>query len=205
MAYTAGPALAGALAGAACGPWLRAAVGRFAGPPRLPAAAAAGAAAVGAVGWSAGFAPVAPALCWAALLGIVLGFVDAAVHRLPDALTLPAFAGTAVLLVVAALAEGRPGLLLRCLLAALALGALYGGMALVAPIGLGDAKLAPTLGALLGWYGWRTVFSGVVAGFLLAGLYAAGLLLTRRARAGDALAFGPFMLLGALLAVLPEG
>ncbi|MCD0485773.1 A24 family peptidase [Streptacidiphilus sp. ASG 303] len=195
-------ALAGAALGLAAGPWLRATAARHTGAPRLPAVQAAAAAALALLGAAVGLAPVAAPLCWAALLGVPLAFVDAAEHRLPDALTLPAFAGTAVLLVAAALGSGRPGVLPRCLLAALALGALYGATALVAPMGLGDAKLAPTLGALLGWYGWGAVLAGVFAGFLLAGLHGAVLLATRRARGADPLPFGPFMLAGALAAVL---
>jgi leader peptidase (prepilin peptidase) / N-methyltransferase len=202
MVPTVVAAAAGAAAGALSGPWLRAAVARHTAPPRPLAVRAVAAAASAAVMAAVGLTPVAAALCWAALLGVALGFVDAAVHRLPDALTAPAFVGTAVLLTAAALAEGRPGVLPRCLAAALALGALYGGMALVAPMGLGDAKLAPTLGAVLGWFGWHAVLTGVFAGFLLAGLYGAALLVGRRAKGGDALPFGPFMLLGALLAVL---
>ncbi|MGW6914418.1 prepilin peptidase [Kitasatospora sp. NPDC054939] len=140
-------------------------------------------------------------LWWVAAAGVALGFVDAAVHRLPDALTLPAFLGTAVLLTTAALLEGRPDVLLRCLAAAGAMGAFYGVLALVAPIGLGDAKLAPTLGAVLGWYGWGAVLGGLFLGFLLAGLWGAALLLTGRAGRDDPLPFGPFMLLGTLAAL----
>ncbi|WP_377269639.1 prepilin peptidase [Peterkaempfera sp. SMS 1(5)a] len=195
-------ALTGAVVGAAAGPALRSAVSRHTAAPRLPLLQAAAAVPLALLGAATGFTPVAAALGWAALLGVALAFVDAAEHRLPDALTLPAFAGTALLLGAAAVLDGRPGVLIRCLLAALALGALYGAMALIAPLGLGDAKLAPTLGALLAWYGWGAVLAGLFLGFLLAGLYGTALLLTRRARGGDPLPFGPFMLLGALAAVL---
>jgi leader peptidase (prepilin peptidase)/N-methyltransferase len=157
------------------------------------------AAAVGAALGTAADAGSAALFCWVGLFGVVLGFVDAAVLRLPDALTLPLFAGTVVLLPIA---DHRPAVLLRCLLAAVALGLLYGGLALLLPIGLGDAKLAPSLGAVLGLYGWGAVAGGVFAAFLLGGVWGAGLLLTRRAGRGDALPFGPPLLAGALLAVL---
>ncbi|MGA5700754.1 prepilin peptidase [Peterkaempfera bronchialis] len=196
-------ALAGAAIGLLSGGRLRAAVARYTDPPprQLPVRAAA-VASPALLGAATGLTPVAAALGWAALLGVALAFVDGAVHRLPNALTLPAFAGTALLLTAAALLDGRPGVLPRCLLAALALGTLYTALALVAPVGLGDAKLAPTLGALLGWYGWATVFAGLLTGFLLAGLWGAALLVTRRAKGADPLPFGPFMLLGALVAVV---
>lgn len=158
---------------------------------------AAGAAIGSVAGW-----PVVPVLCWVALFGVVLAFVDLAVHRLPDALTLPLAGGTAVLLVTAGLLTQRTGALTRCLLGALLFLAVYGAMALAGPMGLGDAKLAPTLGALLGWYGWRTLFQGWLAGFLLAAVWGVVLLATGRAKAKDPLPFGPCMLLGALLGVL---
>ncbi|GJF34759.1 hypothetical protein KNE206_74590 [Kitasatospora sp. NE20-6] len=170
---------------------------RAAGP--APGTVEAVAAAVGAALGLAADPGTAALLCWAGLFGVLLGFVDTAVLRLPDALTLPLAAGTAVLL---PFADHRPAVLLRCLLAAAALGLLYGGLALLVPIGLGDAKLAPSLGAVLGLYGWGAVVSGVFAAFLLGGLWGVLLLLTRRAGRGDALPFGPPLLLGALVALL---
>ncbi|GAA4862680.1 A24 family peptidase [Kitasatospora terrestris] len=155
-----------------------------------------------AVGWAVAAtaeAPVVLLLAWTAAFGVVLAFVDAAVHRLPDPLTLPLLAGTAVLL---PLVEHRPAVLLRCLLAAAALGLLFGLLALFAPLGFGDVKLAPALGAVLGLYGLRALTSGLFYTCLLAGLWAVALLLTRRAGRGTELAFGPAMLLGTLLALV---
>lgn len=139
-------------------------------------------------------------LCGAAVLGCALGVVDATVRRLPDALTFPLLVGTLLLLGVVALLYG--GDWPRAALAALLLGVAYLLLALFAPVGLGDAKLAPTLGAVTGWFGWSVVLSGVVAGFLLSGVYGAALLLLRKAGRKDQLPFGPFLLAGALLAVL---
>ncbi|MFE9425324.1 prepilin peptidase [Kitasatospora sp. NPDC006697] len=163
-------------------------------------AAATGAAVGAAVCW-----PIGPALVWVALLGVLLAFVDGAVHRLPDALTLPLAGGTAVLLALAALLDHRAGTLTRCLLGALALLLFYGLLSLLGPLGWGDVKLAPTLGALLAWYGWRPLLQGTVAGFLLAAAWGTVLLLTGRAKAKDPLPFGPCMLLGALVGVLAAG
>jgi len=203
--------LAGAATGLAAAPVVRAAVVRHAVPYGEPpgtgsrpglgrvavVAAGAGAALGSAAQW-----PLVLVLGWVGLFGVVLAFVDVAVFRLPDALTLPLGLGTAALLL---LAEHRGEVLLRCLYGALVLGAVYGALALVAPMGLGDVKLAPTLGAVLGWYGWSTVLSGFFLGFLLAGLWGGFQLLTRRTAAGGELPFGPWMLLGALLAVLAAG
>ena len=86
----------------------------------------------------------------------------------------------------------------------MAVGAFFLALALISPrgMGLGDVKLAPTLGLALGWLSWGAVAFGVFAGFLLgglAGLAAIGLLgLTRK----SLLPFGPWLVTGALLGVL---
>ncbi|GAA1974528.1 prepilin peptidase [Kitasatospora viridis] len=163
-------------------------------------AAGAGAAVGAAADWPAG-----PVLAWVALLGVVLAFVDTAVHRLPDLLTLPLAGGTAALLLAAGLLDHRTDALTRSLYGALACLLLYGLLALLGPLGGGDVKLAPTLGALLAWYGWRPLLQGTMAAFLLAAAWGVVLLLTGRAKAKDPLPFGPCMLLGALLGVLTAG
>ncbi|MBV2152241.1 prepilin peptidase [Kitasatospora sp. SUK 42] len=146
------------------------------------------------------------ALAWAGALGVVLGFVDGRVRRLPHRLNLALVAGVAVLLTVAALAEGRPGVLLRCLLVALTVGALLELAVWARALGPGDSPLGLALGGLLGWYGWWVAIGGLVAAVVLAGLWgtlrAAALLVRRRPWRGLEVPVGPFLLLGALTAVL---
>jgi leader peptidase (prepilin peptidase)/N-methyltransferase len=142
-----------------------------------------------------------PALLWAAAFAVPLALVDLAEHRLPDRLTYPSAAGTLLLLAAAAAAGDRTGSALGALSGALALAALFWLMGLALPVGLGDAKLALTVGAVLGWYGFRTLAEGVFLGFLLAGVYGTAKLVARRAGRRDELPFGPFLLLGTLAAV----
>ncbi|MFJ2864800.1 prepilin peptidase [Kitasatospora sp. NPDC087314] len=150
--------------------------------------------------------PSAAALAWAAGLGVVLGFVDARVRRLPYRLVLPLAGGVAALLAVAALAEGRPGVLLRCLLVACAVGALLELLVWLGGLGPGDSPLGFALGGLLGWYGWPVAAGGLFAAVVLAGFWAilrAAAALARRCPVrGLDVPVGPFLLLGALLAVL---
>ncbi|MFJ4190155.1 prepilin peptidase [Kitasatospora sp. NPDC089509] len=157
------------------------------------------------VAYAADGAAVA-ALAWAGALGVALGFTDVRVRRLPYRLTGPLLAGVAVLLTVAALAEGRPGVLLRCLLVALAVGALLEVAVQVGALGPGDSPLGFVLGGLLGWYGWWVAIGGLVAAVVLAGLWgtlrALALLVRRRPWRGLDVPVGPFLLLGALTAVL---
>jgi leader peptidase (prepilin peptidase)/N-methyltransferase len=144
---------------------------------------------------------------WVALFGVVLGFVDAAVRRLPDRLTLRAFAGAAVLFGAAAAVEHRPAAGLWAVVSGLAMAAWYLLLALARPsaMGLGDSKLALSLGTALGWLGWFTTIAGTVAGLALAGGYAALLLALRRVDGKDQIPHGPFMLLGALVTILFSG
>ncbi|MFE3558700.1 prepilin peptidase [Streptomyces sp. NPDC059193] len=144
----------------------------------------------GATGW------FAAAQYWLAACGIALALVDLAVQRLPDVLTLPACAGTLLLLTGAALV-GEPGSLGRAAAAAAAVTAIFIILAVVANLGLGDVKLAPATGALLGWHSWTSLWWGTVAGFLIGAVYAMVLLAAGRDRRAH-VAFGPFMIIGAL-------
>jgi leader peptidase (prepilin peptidase)/N-methyltransferase len=142
--------------------------------------------------------------CWLAACAVALAWTDAAVRRLPDVLTGPAYAGTAGLLLIAAAAGGRWGDLLRAVTGGLALAAGYLALAVISrgATGLGDAKLAASLGTMLAWAGWPALIAGTLAAFLLAAVYGLGLLLTRRATLKQRVAFGPFMIAGAFLALL---
>ena len=143
------------------------------------------------------------ALAWLAIVAVPLAFIDIAVHRLPDKLTAPAYVGTLALLTATALTSHHSAQLGRAALAGAGLALLYLIMFLASPasIGLGDGKLAASVGTALGWLGWRTLVTGTVACFLAAGLFAVLLLALRRAKRTDHMAFGPFILLGALTAI----
>jgi leader peptidase (prepilin peptidase)/N-methyltransferase len=84
---------------------------------------------------------------------------------------------------------------------AVALLAFYVILALINPsgLGLGDVKLSGALGALLGWLGWPAVLAGTLAAFALNAVVALVLLASRRVTAKSGIAFGPAMILGAVL------
>ena len=158
-------------------------------PEAIAAVGFAAIAASGMTGW------IAAAHYWVAACGTALVLIDVKVSRLPNILALPAFAGAVVLLGGAA-ASKEQGSLLRALAAAAALGSIFFLMTF-GGVGFGDVKLAPTLGALLGWHSWANVFVGVFVMFALAATTNA---IQRRTR-GRA-PFGPYVIIGALCASL---
>jgi len=158
----------------------------------------------GALAWRFGGHAELPAFLYLAAVGSLLAFVDIAVKRLPDPYTLPSYLIGPGLLGVAVLAGAGPVRLGHALIGLAVLWALYAVQHLFAPgaIGWGDVKLSGVLGLYLGWLGLPAWWLGVLAGFVLGGLYAAGLLITRRGSRGTEIPFGPFMLAGAFVGIL---
>lgn len=151
--------------------------------------------------------PVTLALGFLGVLGVALAAIDIRIQRLPDRLTLPAYPVLIVLLAVAALAGHDLSALGRALLGGLAMAAGYLLLGLVRPgqLGGGDIKLAGLAGLVLGWLGWRAVLYGAALGFVLAGVASLVLLATRRVTMRSTVSFGPYLLGGALLAILASG
>jgi len=148
--------------------------------------------------------PVLPAYLYLVAVGLALALIDLDCKRLPDALTLPSYPVAIVLLGAAALLGSDSGEPLRALLGGVAMGAVYFALwfAYPAGMGFGDVKLAGVLGLYTGWLGWGAWFVGLFLGFLLGGLFGMALIVLRRGGRKTAVPFGPFMLLGVLVAVL---
>ena len=140
-------------------------------------------------------------------LGVALSAVDIAVSRLPDKLTLPAYPVLILLLGIAAVTGHSGGALLRALLGGVALTCAYFLLAVLRPgqLGAGDVKLAGLTGLALGWLGWPVLIAGAALAFVLSGVVSVGLLAARRISLRDSICFGPFMLGGALVAILVSG
>jgi leader peptidase (prepilin peptidase) / N-methyltransferase len=198
-------AAAGLLAG-----WpQRAVIARLDISPRPPALAAGAVTAVLLGGLAARVQPGHPALvlaaaCWLAACAVPLACTDFAVQRLPDPLTGAAYAGTVVLLLLAAAVSGPWSALVRALLGGLALAGFYLLLMIISPSGmsLGDVKLAASLGTLLAWFGWRLLVAGGFAGLCLGAITAGALLASQRVSRKHLIPFGPFMIAGAVLAVI---
>lgn len=145
-----------------------------------------------------------PLLLALSAAGVVLTVIDLHHHRLPDLIVMPLYAVTVIGLGVAGLLSGS-----WAVWSALA-GAGIWTVVIGVPwlvsggrgMGFGDVKLAPVLGATLGWLSVPVAVAGLVMAFLLGASVSIVLLLARRADRRTALPFGPALLAGALLAVL---
>lgn len=139
-----------------------------------------------------------------AVCAVALSFIDLTEHRLPNRILYP-WAGitTGILLVVALLLGDMPGLL-RGLGAGLLWGFGFLLVRLIHPpsIGMGDVKLAVVLGLYAGFLGWVTVAAAVMLSFILAGVVAIILLITRQADRSTRIPFGPFLIIGTALALI---
>lgn len=130
----------------------------------------------------------------------VLTVIDIDVHRLPDAITLPLIPVTAGVIAALGLTQFGLDAVVRAALAGLALGAFYFVQVLIGRgrgMGLGDAKLALSLGAVLGLLSWGHVFAATAVTYLTALVWGIGLMLSGGDRR-TAFAFGPWMALGAV-------
>ncbi|MGZ6640602.1 MAG: prepilin peptidase [Solirubrobacteraceae bacterium] len=145
--------------------------------------------------------------CWddagQIVLGILLvGFlvpitlIDLDFRLIPNKLTLPA----AVLALVTILALDR-GFLAEALIAAAAAGGFFFVAAVAYPrgMGMGDVKLAAVMGLYLGRAVAPAVFIALIAGVVVG----AGIIARKGAAAGrkTAVPFGPFLALGAVIAL----
>jgi leader peptidase (prepilin peptidase)/N-methyltransferase len=177
------------------------------GPPaRDRRAAAAGAATFALVAAVVGPSPALPAYLYLAWIGLALAVIDVRCHRLPDALTLPAYPISLGLLAAAAVVGSAGGSFVRAAAGMLVLGGFYRVLAaLPAGVGGGDVKLGGVLGLYLGWAGWPHLVLGTFAAFATASAVALALVAARRATLRTHLPFGPFMLVGALIGLAAGG
>ena len=131
---------------------------------------------------------------FAALLA-ALTATDFERHLLPDRMMLPALvAGIAL----SWLWPGR-GALAGIEGGALGLAVMFVIFLVLPGFGFGDVKLAALIGLIVGVGG---VLPALLTGAVLGGIGAAFLLLTRRAKAGTAIAYGPYLAGGAVVEML---
>lgn len=159
------------------------------------------------VGYLFGVSWLLPAALYLMAISVALTLIDIDVRRLPDAIVLPSYGVAAALLVVAALAGGNRGALVRAGVGAGVMLLLYGLIFVVGALvlgqramGLGDVKLAGVLGMYLAFLGWKELATGAFLAFLVGGLVGIGFVLAGRRRVK--VPFGPYMIAGAWLGIV---
>ena len=131
-----------------------------------------------------------------------LGAIDLAVHRLPRQISYVSLSLIGVFLVVGSASRSTQSadLVVGMALMLIVIGALR--FASHGSLGRGDLHLAPLLGALIGWFDPYRVFIACVVMAVSAGIVAGALMISRRRRGSDRIAYGPFMLLGTAVAII---
>jgi leader peptidase (prepilin peptidase)/N-methyltransferase len=155
----------------------------------------------GLAGAAAGTTALLAAFVFLALMCTPLAVIDYETQRLPNRLVYLAAIGGAVLLTVAAAVDDAWDPLLRAAEGGAAVLAVLFILVLISPrgFGLGDVKIGGVLGGYLGWFGWKDVYYGIFAGFLLGAVVAILMLVTRRGTLKTAIPFGPMLMLGPVL------
>lgn len=158
--------------------------------------AAAGAALGAALGWSWALLP--PLLVVAPCVALAL--IDARTHLLPTRIIAPMGLAVAAAVLVTAVAAGDLEVLVR------GAGGLVAGTVVfwalwrfTSGMGFGDVRLAGVLGLMLAAHSWSTLAIGLYAAFILAALT---IPLRRLAKASNPVPFGPFLILGAWVALM---
>lgn len=157
----------------------------------------------GLTAWHFGLSWRTPAYC--ALMGGLVGlsWIDLRTRRLPRQIIYGTAGVVLPLLVVAALVEHAPrrlwmmalGAAISLAIMALVYVASRGGM------GEGDVRLAPLLGAALGFLNPGLAPVGLLYGFAAGAVVGIAVLLLRKGNRKTAIPFGPFLALGTLLAI----
>ena len=144
------------------------------------------------------------AYLWFVALTVTLTITDLDRKLIPNRILYPGFVIAGVLLSAGALLDGSPGALARSGLGAAAFFGFLLVLALVAGegFGMGDVKLGALLGGFLAYEGWAILIVGSVGAFVLGGAMSVVLLALRIKGRKDAIPFGPYLVLGAYVALV---
>ena len=153
--------------------------------------------------WRVGLSAALAAFAYLGAIGTVVSVIDLRSRRLPDKIILPSYPATVALLAVASGVEHDWWPLARAIIAAALVAGFYLALGLAFPrgLGLGDVKLGGMLALGLGWLGWTTLATGVLAGWCLAVFVLLARYATQPATRGWPIALGPWLCLGAVVAV----
>lgn len=147
---------------------------------------------------------VLPAYAIFATAMVVLTITDLDTKLIPNRMLGPALVVGTVLLVVGWLFDTSAGSPLRALGGGAGYFLVMFLLAIVARggLGFGDVKLAALIGVFTGFLSWDAVVVAAVVGFLMGGVVSLVLVVFRIRSRKDAIPFGPFMTVAAVVAVV---
>ena len=134
---------------------------------------------------------------------LALAAIDLEHMKLPRSIIYPTLMLLVAVLVAAAAATGQWHRLGVAVLCGAAWFLLFFIVNAISPrvLGFGDVRLAPVLGLGLGWLGVRYVILGFFAANLVGAIIGVGLIVTKRMRRDQPIAYGVFLALGTAIAV----
>ena len=135
--------------------------------------------------------------------GMWLSLIDIDTHLLPRRIVYRTIAVALPLLVISAFFDNT-GSIVGMFIGGLGMSCMLRVLEVLSrgDLGGGDVGLGGLLGLYLGWVSYEAVLVGLFASFLVGGLFAVALLVTRKAKRNTHFAFGPFLIVGTLIAVL---
>ena len=130
--------------------------------------------------------------------------IDITAHRLTRSVTMRAAFVGGPLLSIAAIANNQPGKIGVMALSFTATMLTFMTLSLASRrgIGAGDVRLAAVVAMFLGYLGATYVFQGLALGFIIGGVVALLLLISRKANRNTRIAFGPYICIGVMAVVL---
>lgn len=135
---------------------------------------------------------------------LMLSVIDIKKHRLPDKIVLPMYPVLGLPLLTVHWIDGNNDLANKTGFAGMFLLGCYWVLRKLSrnALGFGDVKLAGALGIVMGFFSPINLLWGTLLTFVSAGVFSLILLMRKKASLKTHIAFGPFMLLGTMLAML---
>ncbi len=130
----------------------------------------------------------------------VLSIVDAAEQRLPNRITLPLAGATFLAVFIGGIVRSDIG----SGLGAIGIGLAFAIVLFVMRFGMGDVKMALSVGAIAGWLGSDAVLATMFAGALAGAVVAVVLIVVYRRRT-ISFSYGPFLAIGSVVGMLSAG
>jgi len=135
--------------------------------------------------------------------GMWLSLIDVDTHLLPRRIVYRTVAVAMPLLVLSAFFDGE-GTVIGMFVGTIAMWCILRVLEVLSrgDLGGGDVGLGGLLGLYLGWVSYEAILVGLVASFFVGGVWALVLVISRKANRHTHFAFGPFLIVGTLIAVL---